>query len=143
MWEDTFSVKRLALDLGTVRIGIAASDDDGRLAFARQVLHRRGARRDLPDLVRVAQAEEVTEIVVGLPLNADGSEGEAAAAARRFGARLAAASELPVVFQDERYSTCEAAENLRAIGSRRRLLDAEAARIILQSYLDSLAPERR
>jgi putative Holliday junction resolvase len=133
-------MKRVAFDLGAARIGIAASDETGRIAFARGALARRERRRDLEALARVVREEGAAEVVVGLPLCEDGSEGEAALSTRRFAARLESTLGLRVVFQDERHSTLEAAEVLRSLGldarRARGRIDAEAARVILQRYLD-------
>jgi putative Holliday junction resolvase len=136
------SGRRIGLDVGRVRIGVAASDEDGRLAFARTVVARRTWRQDLEHLRRLVEAEGAVEIVVGLPLRTDGSEGAAAGSARRFARRVAEATGLEVVLVDERMSSVEAGEGLRAAGLDQRRararVDAEAARVILQRHLDSL-----
>ena len=135
-------MKRLALDWGTERVGVAASDDTGTLAFARTFFRRRGRKKDIETLERLVRAEAPLEIVIGLPLSTDGGEGRSAAAARRFAEAVTDALGLPVVLWDERYSSVEAAEKLREAGvdarRARDRLDAEAARLTLQSYLDQL-----
>lgn len=139
-------MKSLGLDWGKSRIGIAASDEDGVLAFARKSLTRRGLRRDLDELVRIAREEAAGQIVLGLPLREDGSDGEAAREVRSAATSIREALGLEVVLWDERYSTREAAERLRELGfdakRARALIDAEAARGILQGYLDHVRDGR-
>ena len=128
----------LALDYGLRRIGIAASDPDGCLAFALGT-HVEG--RDGSILARLgALIEErtVTGLVLGLPLTADGREGDMAAKVRKFARRLADQFEVEVILWDERFSSAEAdrwLQGSRLAGKEDR--DAVAAQIILQSYLDS------
>jgi putative Holliday junction resolvase len=128
----------LALDYGLRRIGIAASDPDGCLAFALGT-HVEG--RDGSILARLGELIEertVTGLVLGLPLTADGREGDMAVQVRKFSRRLADQFEVEVILWDERFSSAEADRWLQ--GSRRagkEDRDAVAAQIILQSYLDS------
>ena len=95
---------------------------------------------DLQAIAALAGAEHADRVVLGLPRNMDGSEGSQAAAARAFGDRLVAIG-LEVVYVDERLSSWEAGQHLRAVGARtsRRAgeLDSAAARLILQEYLDA------
>lgn len=128
----------LGLDYGERRIGAAVSDESGTLATAVGT-HRTPA--DGPFLVwlqRLIAARGVTGLVVGLPLGEAGEETPLATKAREFARKLAAATGLPVALEDERYSSREAAAVLRAAGRRRRKeeVDALAAEIILQQYLD-------
>jgi len=107
----------LAIDHGSRRIGIAVGDSETRMAFARRALQRRGGDRDIAVLGELARAEDVSLVVVGLPMNMDGSEGSQAAAARAFGERLVAIG-LQVVYADERLSSWEAGVRLaEAVGS--------------------------
>ncbi len=130
----------LGLDHGTRRIGVAVADLETGMAFARRAIQRRNLDHDLALVRELCTSEGVEQVVIGLPLNMDGSEGPQAAAARGFGARLAEIG-LEVVFEDERLSSWEAAERLAASG--RKLdrgsgeLDSTAARVILQQYLDA------
>lgn len=130
----------LAIDHGSRRIGLAVAETETGLAFARPAMHRRGAVRDVAALARLARDEEIATVVVGLPLNMDGSEGSQAAAAREFGAALSAAG-LEVIFVDERLSTWQARDDLRAAGRRPSRgsgeIDSAAARLLLQQYLDA------
>ena len=129
------------LDVGDRRIGIAATDPTATLASPRTTLERRSWAEDRERLCRLLRDLGAALVVVGVPLNADGSAGEQAQKARRFGRRLAGACGLPVVFWDEWMSTQEAQEALRTAGrrrgARRRTLDAASAAVILQRYLEA------
>jgi len=137
---------RLAVDVGSVRVGVAASDPTGTLASPVTVL-RRDARggRDLLELAELTREREAIEVVVGLPRSLRNAEGVAAAAARAYAIQLArAVRPVPVRLLDERLTTVEAARGLRAAGrssrSARGVVDAAAAVVLLQSALDT---ERR
>ena len=133
----------IGIDHGTRRIGVALGDTETGMAFARGVVRVRSRAMAIAELARLAAAEAADRFVVGLPLHADGTEGEQAAKARQFGLALAQASKLPVSLVDERLTSWEAGEDLAAAGRRPRPasgeLDAAAARLILQQYLDDLA----
>lgn len=137
----------LGIDHGTRRVGIAASDPDAAFAFALET-HVEG--RDGSLLARLAQLvaeREVAAVIVGLPLTADGGEGESAARARRFAERLAAALPVPVHLWDERYTSQEADRFLPARHGRSKAdrargeRDAVAAELILQGWLDRRAAD--
>src|ERR1700743_3285159 len=134
---------RLAVDPGTVRIGVARSDPGGVLASPLTVVRRgRGA---LDALASLARTEEAMEILVGLPRSLSGREGPAAASARKFAADLAArVAPLPVRLVDERFTTSTAHEALRASGhdsrARRQTVDSAAAAVLLEAALEA---ERR
>ncbi len=130
----------LSLDVGDRRIGVAVGEAEGWLAQGLCTVERVGRERDLEAIAALAREHEIGEIVVGLPLLLDGSVGEQARRARRFGRELAKCTGLPVVFWDERLSTVAAGKLLREAGvrgaPRERKIDAAAAELILQSYLD-------
>ena len=130
----------LALDHGARRIGVAVADGEMRMAFARPAIMVRGADEAALRVAELARAEGASCVIIGLPLHADGSEGEQATAARAFGARLTSLG-LAVEFHDERLSSWQASTELAAAGAngdrRSGQLDSAAARIILQDYLDS------
>lgn len=130
----------IGLDHGSRRIGVAIGDTETSLAFARPAVLRRGTRRDVVTIAALAQAERAELVVVGLPLNMDGSEGAQSAAARAFGTSLAERG-IVIAFCDERLSSWEAAEHLREAGRQPTRaggeLDSAAARLILQQYLDT------
>jgi putative Holliday junction resolvase len=129
----------LALDHGSRRVGVAIGETETGLAFARPPLRQRNAQRDLEAVAGLVREEGVETILIGLPLNMDGSEGRQGAAARAFGERLATIGP-EVVYADERLSSWQAREELHAAGRRptRRSgeLDSAAARLFLQQYLD-------
>lgn len=132
----------LAVDLGAKRTGLACGDDETRIATPLEVLEIPPGPRLLEAIAEVVRQERPDAIVVGLPLNMDGSEGSAAAAARSFGETLAAACGTAVRFHDERLTSRAAEQDLAGIFTRkgrRRRLDAVAASRILQGYLAALA----
>jgi putative Holliday junction resolvase len=131
---------RLGVDVGSVRIGVAASDRDGLIATPVETV-RRGSG-DLARLAALAGERDVLEVVVGLPRSLSGREGPAAAAAQEFAARLAATLDpVPVRLVDERLSTVTAQRGLHEGGVRgrkgRAVIDQVAASVILQSALDA------
>jgi len=133
-------VRYLGLDVGRATIGLALADDVLRTARPLRTLRRVGAEQDLAALRRVVEEYEVSRAVVGLPLHMNGSEGDSARMARGFAARIAEALALPVELEDERLSTFEAEDRLRQQGlsarEQREVIDAEAAAVILQGWLD-------
>jgi putative Holliday junction resolvase len=134
----------LGIDFGTVRIGLAVSDPDRKLAFPLEVHERRGRDADAAYFRALVAREEVGALVVGLPVHLDGREGEKAAQARAFGAWLAGVTGLPVTFHDERFTTVQAESALWEAGlthqRRRQRRDKVAAQMLLQSYLDAGCP---
>lgn len=132
----------IGLDHGSRRIGVAVGSEESGQAFARPALHRRNEAADLEQIAALARAEGTTSVVLGLPRNMDGSEGAQAAAARDFGAQLGVIG-LEVVFVDERLTSWQAGEMLKADGRRPSRAsgerDSAAARLILQEYLDARA----
>jgi len=134
------SARVLAIDPGTVRLGLAVSDPAGIIAQPLQVLHRRSPQEDLAALRRIVQELEVERIVVGLPRLMDGRLDVAAAAAQAFGAEVERATGKPVAYWDERLTTVAAERHLIAQGARRlkrrSSVDQVAATLLLQGYLD-------
>jgi len=128
-----------ALDVGDVRIGVAVSDELGMTARGIGVVKRVGGVRDLDGIAKLLAPYEPGRIVVGLPLNMDGSEGPRAEKTRRFADRLATHLGMPIELFDERLTTAAAHEAMAATGvrkkRRRQLVDQMAAAIILESYL--------
>lgn len=140
----------LALDVGERRIGIAISDERQTLARSLTVLQRHSKTQDFEALARLVREQAVTAIVVGLPLSLDGTEGQQARRIRRYATALSealAAQRLtaPLLFHDESLSTVTAAELMiasdRKRRDRRRRIDAVAAAVILQDYLDTRLKE--
>ncbi len=132
--------RALALDVGTKTIGLAISDPLGMFAQPLFTLSRRGVRKDVAALLPTLSEREVRVLVVGLPLELDGSEARSARLARQVGEALAEASGLPLVYIDERYSSVEAERHLLAAdlsrARRKAVIDQAAAAVILQSWLD-------
>lgn len=128
------------LDVGTKTIGVAISDASGRLAQPVRTLSRRGVRKDAAALVALLEEREVERVVVGLPLELDGTEQRSARLARQIAEATAERSGLPVYYIDERYTSVEAERKLIAAGMsrarRKRVIDQAAAMEILQSFLD-------
>jgi putative Holliday junction resolvase len=133
----------LGIDVGSVRVGLAASDPTGTIASPVAVLQR-GDRSLWRRLRQEGADRAAAAVVVGLPRRLDGSEGDAARDARSFAARAGRELRLPVVLWDERLTTVEAERSLIASGARRdrrrRTVDAVAASLMLQSWLDAGRP---
>ena len=130
---------RLAIDVGSVRIGVARCDSEGRLASPLTMVPR--GRGDLDAIAGLAAADNVIEVIVGLPVGLSGREGQAAAGARTFAALLAQrVTPVPVRLVDERFTTVIAHDALRQSGSdargRRPKVDSAAAALLLQGALD-------
>ena len=135
-------LRLLGLDLGEKTIGLALSDTSLSVATPMQTLKRGKFAADAAQLDIIIGAQGVGGLVVGLPLNMDGSDGPSAQSARAFGRNWVNHSLLPVVFQDERLSTSAVTRTLlEADASRRRrddVVDKMAAGYILQGALDRL-----
>lgn len=134
----------LAIDPGKVRLGLAISDADRRIASPLTTYTRRDPKQDALYFKKTVEEEEISQIVIGLPVHLNGSEGEQAKAARKFGVWLQATTGLPCVFYDERYTTSEAESSLWNAGlthkKRKERRDRVAAQILLQAYLDAGCP---
>ena len=136
----------LGIDWGESRIGLALSDELQILASPLETLTRRAGKRfPMPRFLALVAAHRPVGLVVGLPLTGEGEEGPAAKAARELGGAAARRSGLPVVFHDERFSTARALSIIREQGGstrgRKEEVDALAAAILLQQFLDSRRPE--
>lgn len=133
-------MRTLAIDLGSVRVGIAISDELGAMAHPRPHLSGRDRPALLETLRGLAAAEEIAHFLVGLPRQLDGGEGRSAREARRFAAELTRHTGIPVTLCDEWLTTREAAQRLRAAGNNQKQsrdrIDSAAAAVLLQSWLD-------
>ena len=134
--------RKVALDIGDVRIGVAVSDMLGITANPRETYVRKGKtfEDDIKYFVNYAKTEDADAFVIGLPLNMDGTEGPRVEVTREFGEALREESGLDIIYVDERLTTVSA-ENLLISADVRRekrktVIDKVAATIILQSYLD-------
>lgn len=129
----------LALDIGEKNIGTAISDALGITAQGLDVIQRGKKGEDLLQLERIVEEYSVAEIVVGLPLNMDGSEGPRAKDAREYARRLSEKLSVPVKTWDERLTTAQARRTLLEAdvsrARRKKVIDKLAAVIILESYL--------
>lgn len=135
-------MRAIGLDVGSKTIGIAVADPSGTIASARTVLARRGHVADAAAIVALARDEQAGAIVVGLPLELDGTVGHRARLVKAFIAVLAPAlQDIPVHTWDERFSTAAAERTLLEAdvsrARRRRAVDALAAQFILQGWLEA------
>ncbi len=140
-------MRLIGLDYGRRTVGVAVSDPLGLTAQPLETIVRKEEhtlRRTLARLEELCRVYEVERIVLGLPLNMDDSEGERAALTRAFGEKLVQRTGLPLSYEDERLTTLEAEEVLRAAGlpkkEWKKHLDQMAASLILRSYMEK---ERR
>jgi putative Holliday junction resolvase len=131
----------LALDVGEKRIGVAVSDETETLASPRTIIRRTSTVVALEAVARLVAESGAEVVVVGLPVSFDGRLHGQARAIQMFAAKLRERIAQPVIFADETLSSVRAEEALRAAGVRpdriRERLDAEAATVILQEYLDA------
>jgi putative holliday junction resolvase len=133
----------LGLDLGSKTIGVAASDPERRVAAPVETIARRRFALDAKRVLELAAERRAAGLVLGLPLNMDGSEGPRAQSTRAFARNLARLTELPIALWDERLSTVAVERALIAANAsraaRRDVIDQHAAAYILQGALDRLA----
>jgi putative Holliday junction resolvase len=132
----------LGIDYGRRRLGVAVTDRTRTFVFSRETLDARDRPAAIATLRTLVAEDGITLLVVGYPLNADGSEGGMCAEVRKFTEEVAVALALPSVFVDERYTSMEADEMLRETHKRdtrkrKELRDQRAAALILRTYLDS------
>jgi len=140
--EDLPDGPLLALDPGTKTIGVAACGASRGIPMAVETVKRTKFRDDAARIFELYDERKAEGIVIGLPVNMDGSEGPRAQSAKAMARNLCQIRDIPIAFQDERLSTFEAEEKLIAAGVRRDkrkdIIDAHAAANILQSALDRL-----
>lgn len=132
--------RAVGLDIGDRRIGVAASDPFGEYAMPCETYFRtRDLQRDAAAVAKIAEEKGAAVIVCGLPLNADGTEGIQAEKTRRFAEVLSEKTNIPVEWEDERFTTMAAREVQIAGGvkrdKRKRTIDSIAASYILESFL--------
>ena len=132
--------KILALDVGNKRIGLAISDELGLFAHPLYTLHRKGIERDVEEIVKIISSHNVTDILVGLPKNMDGSLGKSAENSAEFKKLLESQTDLPIVSWDERRTTIAAANYLNETNTRgkkrKSVIDTLSASIILENLLN-------
>jgi putative Holliday junction resolvase len=139
--------RQIGLDVGDRRIGVALSDETATLASALTTLKRSGPGQDAAAVADLVARHEAVAVVVGLPLNMDGSRGPQAEKVLSLVALLQRRLSVPVVTRDERLTTVEAEERLREAGvrdwkRRKRVVDQAAAVVILQEHLDDAVRPR-
>jgi putative Holliday junction resolvase len=129
----------LALDVGTKTIGLAGTDPMRMMALPLHTLARQSVVKDADALALLCKQRRVSQLVVGLPLELDGTEGRSARLARQVGDALAQRTALPLAYVDERFSTVEAKNRLREAGlnerQQRSVVDAAAAAVILEDWM--------
>jgi putative Holliday junction resolvase len=139
-------MRLMALDVGHKRIGVALSDPGQVLASSLQVIERKGQQRDLATVVQLVREHEVGKIIVGYPRSLNGTVGQQAKFVERYVAVLEkklgdSSLDVPVILWDERFSTVTANKLMAEAGrrgrKRRERIDAVAAAVILQDYLDA------
>ena len=132
----------MALDYGDARTGVAISDLMCSIVGSTCVIPSRNTEKAIADIVKLAKDNMVGQIVVGLPKNMDGTEGVRAELCREFAARMGEATGLPVTMWDERRTTVEAHNILSQHNyhgkKRKNTVDAVAASLILEGYLNSI-----
>ena len=136
----------IGLDLGSKTIGVAASDPDRRVAAPVETISRQRFNLDARRILDLAAERRAAGLVLGLPINMNGSEGPRAQATRTFARNLARLTELPIALWDERLSTAAVERALIAAdasrANRKNVIDQHAAAYILQGALDRLSRER-
>lgn len=131
----------LGFDVGEKTIGLALSDTQQMIATPLHVIHRTQWKKDAETLLKVIKEHHVVGIVVGFPLNMDGSEGPRCQSIRQFIVNLLSVIDLPVCLWDERLSTMAVTRTLLAAdvsrAKRKKVVDKMAAAYILQGFLDA------
>lgn len=133
-------MKLMGLDLGTRRIGIAMADELQILAYSFQNYDCQNKEKDLNHILSLIEQYNIEGVVLGLPLNMDGTEAEMTHKVKMFAKRLKRKTSAKIIFEDERLTSIEAEQILDANHvnrkKQRKMLDAVSAQIILQKYLD-------
>jgi len=134
-------ISALGLDVGSKRIGVAGCDGTGLIATGLTTIERTSFDRDVAQMGELVEQRQVQVLVVGLPYSMDGTLGFQARKVQKFTARLATALQLPVEYVDERLTSFEAEELIKAErrspSRNKALIDRKAAAIILQRWLDN------
>lgn len=125
-------MRYLGIDYGSKRVGIAVSDDEGRMAFPKEIIRNTNTAGMIKRLKMVVREQNPGQIIVGLPIGMDGEETEQTRKVRGFAEALQKYIRIPVVFENEMFTTRMA----RPAVKKGKSVDASSAALILQSYLD-------
>jgi putative Holliday junction resolvase len=143
----TAAGRLLGVDYGHIRIGMAVSDHERKIASPLATYTRGNKEREAEHFRKLIDEEQIVEIILGLPVHLDGREGQKATETRAFGKWLQETTGLPLTYWDERFTTVEAEQLLLTAGltskRRRHRRDRVAAQLLLQSYLDAGCPGER
>lgn len=135
-------MRYLAIDYGTRRLGLAVSDPEGRMAFPYKTIEHKASKKLVREISEIIAQEEIEGLVMGLPLTLEAEETDLSAKIRKFAESLEKATGLRVHLVNEALSSFEAEQALKQAGvpakKQKKILDQQAAVIILQSYLESL-----
>jgi putative Holliday junction resolvase len=135
-------MRKIGLDIGDVRIGVAVSDLSGIIASPRETYQRRTVEADAEYFKKLAESENADEIILGLPVNMDGTKGTRANLVKEYGESLERLTGLKISYIDERLTTVQAERALLEYDMRRdkrkQVIDKVAASLILQTYLDKI-----
>ncbi len=134
-------MRMLGIDYGDSRIGLSVCDEMEILATPLYTVKSESMRKNIDKIAEIAKRENAQKIVLGLPLNMDGTEGERASKTRSFGRVLEKVSGIEVVYFDERLTSMQAEEIMDSVGvkkgKRKEVIDRIASQIILQGYMDA------
>ena len=140
-------MRKIALDVGDSRIGIALSDPIGILAKPHCIIERRSDAEDISTILKLVDQFQVGQIIIGLPVSLDGRIGTQADKVRAFTSHLVKHTDIPVAFRDERMTTVSARRIMRETRGKKTMQtakdDAVAAAVLLQGYLDEEAGNSR
>lgn len=132
----------MGLDYGGKKIGIAFCSSDTHISTPHKTLQRKDNNTDLSMIDKIAKDHKIHGIVIGLPLNADGTEGASAKKVRKFAEKIAFITSLPITFEDERFSTFIANDMLIQVGMNRKkrakIDDQVSAQVILDSFVRNI-----
>jgi putative Holliday junction resolvase len=133
-------VAALGLDIGQKRIGVAGCDGTGLIATGLTTIYRNSFQQTIEDIKELVLEREANILVVGLPYSLDGTIGKQAEQVQKFARKISKILDLPIEYVDERLTSVEATEYLKSskkFSTRNKgLIDMEAAKIILQQWLD-------
>ena len=127
-------MKYLGIDYGQKRIGVAISDEDGKIAFPKETIENIDEEESISKLQKLAEREKIEKIVVGLPVSFSGEKNPQSEKVQIFAEKLFEIAKFPVEFENEILTT-----KLAAKGSTKKNIDASSAALILQSYLDKIS----